>query len=78
MIVSRTAWKLADIGRIWRQAILGTTVGILADLQVPHPEVLQFLSAPGVLSLFSTTMMYEPIQSIIPATDLCDHSVISG
>jgi hypothetical protein len=44
MIVSRTAWKLADIGRIWRQAILGTTVGILADLQVPHPEVLQFLS----------------------------------
>jgi hypothetical protein len=42
MIDGRSAWKLADIGRIWREAILGTTVGILADLQVPHPEVLQF------------------------------------
>ncbi|MDQ4012509.1 MAG: hypothetical protein M3146_02140 [Thermoproteota archaeon] len=31
------------MGEFWRQAILDTTVGILADTSV-HPEVLQFLN----------------------------------
>ncbi|MDQ3839528.1 MAG: uroporphyrinogen-III synthase [Thermoproteota archaeon] len=65
---SRRAWELAHIIKSFGgKPYLAPTVGIDADLQIPSPEVIQFLNrvthedfdyivfmtAPGVFSLFS-------------------------